>query len=195
MKYTKYLAIAAVAAAAFMQLPAPASAADTYALDISHTQIRFAVTRGGWTEIAGWFKKFDGSIVFDEANVGNSKVSATIETESFDSGWDARNRHLRSPAFFNAKEFPAMTFTSTKIEKTGAKTGRMTGNLTLLGKTKPVTLDIRFNRKAAHPRNKKTFVGFTATGSLKRSDYGMTFLLGPVADEVRIRIEALAVKK
>jgi polyisoprenoid-binding protein YceI len=195
MKYTKYLTIAAVAAIGFMQTPSPATAAETYALDKAHTQIRFAVTRGGWTEIVGWFKKFDGSIVFDEADVGNSKISATIQTESFDSGWDARNKHSRSPAFFNAKEFPAMTFTSTKIEKTGAKTGHMTGNLTLLGKTKPVTLDIRFNRKAAHPRSKKTFVGFTATGSLKRSDYGMTFLLGPVADQVRIRIEALAVKQ
>ena len=71
----------------------------------------------------------------------------------------------------------------------------MTGNLTLLGKTNRVTLDIKFNRKAAHPRIKKTFVGFTAIGILKRSDYGMRFLLPAIGDEVRIRIEALAVRK
>ena len=127
--------------------------------------------------------------------MSNSKISVSIRTGSLDTGWDARNKHLRSPAFFNAKELPEMTFTSTKIEKTGPKTGRMTGNLTLLGKTNPVTMDIKYNRKAAHPRIKKTFVGFTAIGTLKRSDYGMRFLLPGIGDGVRIRIEALAVRK
>ncbi|NQV56548.1 MAG: polyisoprenoid-binding protein [Rhodospirillales bacterium] len=191
----KYLTIVTIAIAGFIQSPIPANAAETYALDKAHTQIRFAITRGGWTEIAGWFKKFDGTITFDEANVSNSKVDVTIQTESLDTGWEARDKHLRSPAFFNAKEMPTMSFTTSKIEKTGAKTGRMTGNLTLLGVIKPVTLDIKFNRKSVHPRNKMTFAGFTATGTLKRSDYGMKFLLPTVGDEVRIHIEALASRK
>jgi polyisoprenoid-binding protein YceI len=195
MYYTKFIAIAGAALLGLSQIPAPLLAAETYTLDKAHTQIRFAITRGGWTEIAGWFKEFDGTISFDEAEVSNSKISVSIRTGSLDTGWDARDKFLRSPAFFNAKELPEMAFTSTKIEKTGPKTGRMTGNLTLLGKTNPVTLDIKFNRKAAHPRIKKTFVGFTAIGILKRSDYGMRFLLPAIGDEVRIRIEALAVRK
>ncbi|MFP6734610.1 MAG: YceI family protein [Rhodospirillales bacterium] len=195
MYYTKFIAIAGAALLGLSQIPAPLLAAETYTLDKAHTQIRFAITRGGWTEIAGWFKEFDGTISFDEAEVSNSKISVSIRTGSLDTGWDARDKFLRSPAFFNAKELPEMTFTSTKIEKTGPKTGRMTGNLTLLGKTNPVTLDIKFNRKAAHPRIKKTFVGFTAIGILKRSDYGMRFLLPGIGDGVRIRMEALAVRK
>ena len=180
MHFSKLLIIS-TAILALSQSPAPLLAAETYTLDKAHTQIRFAITRGGWTEIAGWFKEFEGTISFEEADVSNSKISATIRTGSLDTGWDARNKHLRSPAFFNAKELPEMTFTSTKIEKTGPITGRMTGTLTLLGKTNPVTMDIKFNRKAAHPRIKKTFVGFTAIGTLKRSDYGMRFLFtGPM---------------
>lgn len=172
-----------------------AHAGDVYALDKPHSQIKFSVNRGGWTRVAGWFGKFDGQIDFDEGNVANSKISATVQTGSINTGFQRRDAHLKSPDFFNAKEFPTMTFTSTKIEKTGAKTGKMTGNLTLLGVTKPVTLDITFNRKAPHPRNKKMFVGFSAKGKLMRSDYGMKFIIPTVSDEVQIEIEALAALK
>tara|TARA_B100000315_G_scaffold260478_1_gene322232 strand:- start:1636 stop:2223 length:588 start_codon:yes stop_codon:yes gene_type:complete len=195
MKLIKLLSIAAVAATLSFGYQPSAKAGETFALDKPHTQIKFSVNRGGWSRVAGWFTKFDGSINFDEANVGNSSVSATIDTASLDTGFAARNKHLRSPAFFNVKEFPTMTFKSTKIEKTGAKTGKMTGNLTLLGVTKPVTLDVVFNRKAPHPRNKMMFAGFTATGKINRADYGMKFLIRAVSNEVQIEIQALSVKK
>ena len=188
------LAVLGAIALSVFQLPA-AQAGDIYMLDKAHTQIKFSVNRGGWTRIAGWFGKFDGSIDFDEANVENSSVETTIETGSINTGFKRRDKHLVSPDFFNAIEFPTMTFKSTKIEKTGANSGKMTGDLTLLGVTKPVVMSIKFNRKAAHPRIKKTFVGFSATGELKRSDYGMKFALRGIGDEVRIAIEALAVRK
>ena len=186
MRLRLLFAIFAVAAFVFTGSQAPAKAGDMFALDKPHTQIKFSVNRGGWSRVAGWFEKFDGAINFDQANVANSSVEATISTASINTGFAKRDAHLRSPDFFNAKEFPNMTFKSTKVEKTGAKTGKMMGNLTLLGVTKPVTLEVTFNRLAAHPRNKKTFAGFTARGKIKRSDYGMTFILKAVSDEVEI---------
>jgi len=170
-------------------------AADTYAIDKPHTQIKFSVSRGGWTNMAGWFEKFDGTIKFDEADVTKSSVEATIDTGSINTGFKRRDAHLASPDFFNAKEIPTMTFKSTKVEKTGDKTGKVTGDFTMLGVTKQVVLDVTFNRKAAHPRNKKTFTGFSAVGKIKRSDFGMKYGLGGIGDEVTIEIEALAVLK
>ena len=195
MKVIKLLSIAAAAFAFSLAYQPTVQAADTYALDKPHTQIKFSVNRGGWTRIAGWFSKFDGSVNFDEADVGKSSVNATIQTGSINTGFAKRDAHLRSPDFFNAKEFPTMTFKSTKIEKTGAKTGIMSGNLTMLGVTKPVTLDVVFNRKAISPRNKKTFAGFTAKGKINRADFGMKFILKAVSNEVQIEIQALTVKK
>lgn len=195
MRLMTTCAVAIVAAGTFLTVQSPAIAADAYALDKPHTQIKFSVVRGGWTRIAGMFQKFDGTIMFDEADVSKSSVEATIDTSSIFTGFAKRDAHLRSPDFFNAKEIPTMTFKSTKVEKTGAKTGKMSGMLTMLGVTKPVTLDVTFNRKAAHPRNKKTFTGFSAKGSINRSDFGMKFILKAVTDKVDIEIEALAVKK
>ena len=136
----------------FLAGPQGATAQDKYVLDKSHSVIGFSIMRFGYSKITGRFIEFSGSFVFDEANISNSKVSTKIGTASIYSGWPARDKHLRSPGFFNVKEFPEMTFTSTKVEKTGAKTGKITGNLTMLGVTKPVTLDVTFFRKGLHPQ-------------------------------------------
>jgi polyisoprenoid-binding protein YceI len=170
------------------------TAGEIYSLDKSHTQIKFSVNRGGWTRIAGWFEKFDGNISFDQENVTTSSVEAIIQASSINTGFSRRDAHLRSPDFFNSKEFPTIKFQSINVEKTGNKTGKMTGNLTMLGVTKPITLDVVFNRKANHPRNNRVFSGFSARGKLNRSDFGMSFILRAVSDEVLIEIEALAVK-
>ncbi len=195
MKLVKLISAAAVVFAFSTAYQPTAQAADTFVLDKPHTQIKFSVDRGGWTRIAGWFGKFDGSVTFDEADVSKSSVNATIQTASLDTGFAKRNAHLRSPDFFSVKEFPTMTFKSTKIEKTGAKTGKMTGDLTLHGVTKSVTLDVVFNRKSPHPRSKKIFAGFTAKGKINRADFGMKFILKAVSNEVQIEIQALTVKK
>lgn len=192
-KTTTIIAAAALALPAFA-ISAPSAAAEKFVLDKPHTQILFSIDRGGWTRISGWFEKFDGEVMFDRADVSKSKVTAKIMAESVNTGFAARDRHLRNPDFFNAKEFPEITFESTSIAKTGEKTGKMTGNLTLLGVTKPVTLDVTFNRLAASRRNGRTYAGFTATGRINRGDYGMGFGLGPISPVVDIRIEALTVK-
>ena len=195
MKLFKTLVIAAAVIMPVALLNAPAISADTFTLDKPHSQISFFIKRMGYTNIGGWFRKFDGEVMFDANNVANSQIKATIMTSSIDTGFKKRDDHLRSPSFFNAKEFPEMTFVSTNVEKTGAKTGKMTGNLTLLGVTKPVTLDVTFNKLAPHPRNKKVFAGFTATGTLDRTAFGMKFGSPGISPKVMVRIEALTQKK
>jgi polyisoprenoid-binding protein YceI len=187
------LAVGAVTLAGF-QSPV-AQAGDIYLLDKPHTQIIFSINRGGLTRLTGWFEKFEGMIDFDDSNVSNSRVEVTIQTGSLKSGFMRRDKHFVSPDFFNVKEFPTATFKSTKIEKTGANMGKITGDLTLLGVTNTVILTTRFNKKAVHPRSKKTFAGFSATGTFKRSDFGMKFLIANGSDEVKLAIEALAVLK
>src|SRR5690606_15131983 len=100
--------------------------------------------------------------------------------------------HLKSADFFDVKKFPEARFVSTKVEKTGEKTGKVTGDLTLNGVTKPVTLDVTFNNKGPHPMNQKPTVGFSATGTVKRSDFGIKYALPAVTDEVQLQIEAEA---
>jgi polyisoprenoid-binding protein YceI len=109
-----------------------------------------------------------------------------------DEKWDT---HLKSPDFFNVEKFPTMTFKSTKIEKTGEKTGKITGDLTLLGVTKPVTLDVTFNNAAKHPMADEYHAGFTAEGTIKRSAFGMNFGVPMVGDDVKIHINVEAVRE
>ncbi len=191
MRLITSLIAAAIATLLLLAAPDGAAAQNKYALDKSHSVIGFSIMRFGYSKITGRFADFSGSFSFDEANVANSKVSAKIATASIYSGWPARDKHLRAPSFFNVKEFPEINFTSTKVEKTGAKTGKITGNLNLLGVNKPVTLDVNFNRKAMHPRMQKVFAGFEAKGTIDRTAFGMTFLAPRVAAKVDIVLHIL----
>lgn len=169
-----------------------ARAAETFKVDRDHTNIVFIVNHLGYSRMIGQFQEFDGQFAFDEQAVENSSVELTIKTASVDTDHQARDDHLRSPDFFNAAEFPEMTFKSTKIEKTGDKTGKITGDLTLLGVTKPVTLDVTFNQKAPHPLpqyNGVLVAGFSATTKLLRSDFGMKTFVPAIGDEIEIIIE------
>lgn len=172
-------------------------AAETFRLDKEHANVVFLVDHVGLSKMIGRFTDVDGQFTFDESNLEANKVTVTIKTESVDTNHKARDDHLRSVDFFNAKEFPTMTFVSTRVEKTGEKTGKLHGNLTLLGVTKPVVLDVTFNKRGEHPvarYNKVIAAGFSARGTVKRSDFGMKFALGGVGDEVQILIEVEGTK-
>ena len=186
--------IAALGVLAFFRFDiADSEAAETYKIDLAHTTIGFSILRQGYNNLIGGFRDFSGTIVFDEKNVSDSKVEVTIKTASFYSGWGPRDKDLRSPNFFNVQEFPEMKFTSTKIVKTGDKTGTMVGNLTLLGVTKPVTLAAKFNRRGSSKN--KTFSGFSATGILDRTQWGMDRFAKFVGPQVKLTIEVLALKQ
>lgn len=175
--------------------PTARAAPMTFTVNKPHTIVSFSVNRQGLTEMLGRFTKVDGEFTVDRDNPTASSATLTIDTSSIFTGFEARDKHLRSPDFFNVQEFPEMKFVSTKVEHTGGDIAKLTGNLTLLGVTKPVTLDVTFNGINPHPRTKKDFAGFSARGTLKRSDFGMKYQVGPIGDEVSLRIELLGETK
>jgi len=169
---------------------AAAQAADTYAIDPVHTQVLFFVNHLGYSNSQGEFLKFDGSYRFHPADWGGASVNVTIDTASLSMNDDAWDKHLKSPDFFNVEKYPQMSFRSTKVEKIGDNTGRIDGELTLLGVTKPVTLDVRFNKAAEFPTNKKFKSGFSATTTIKRSEWGLSYGVPfGIGDDVDIRLE------
>lgn len=170
------------------------AAPQAYSLDPSHSTVAFVLDHMGYAKMLGRFNSVAGDIQFDKDAVEKSSVKVTIDAASVDTNHAKRDEHLRSPDFFNAKEFPKLTFTSTVIEKTGDKSGRMTGTLTLLGVSKPVVLDVTFNKDANSPVSKKDTVGFSARGTLKRSDFGMKYGVPAIGDDVTLMIEVEAVK-
>ncbi len=186
----RYLALStAVAGLLGLIAAGPANAAE-YAIDPAHTQANFRINHMGFSTIWGRFNEESGVIVFDPDNVEASSVDIVIQTASVDTNHHDRDEHLRSPDFFNSAEFPEMTFKSTSITKTGENTGTMTGDLTLLGVTKPVTLDVVFNKVGTYPWDDSTeVVGFSATTVIDRADFGMTYGAED-GDNIEINIEA-----
>jgi polyisoprenoid-binding protein YceI len=168
------------------------AAPKTYTFDKAHTQILFFVNHLGFSNSNGKFLQFDGGFTFDEAQPTAGTVEVSINTNSInmdDAKWED---HLKEKDFFNTEKFPTMTFKSTKVDLTGEKTAKLTGDLTLLGVTKPVTLDVTFNKCGAHPMSSAPTCGFSARGQLKRSEWGMTHGVPMVGDDVELRIEVEA---
>ncbi|AWJ93673.1 polyisoprenoid-binding protein (plasmid) [Azospirillum baldaniorum] len=187
--------LATAALSALVALPLTAQAAPVaYKLDPAHTAVVFIVDHLGFAKAMGRFNTFAGELSFDKDAADKSSLSVTIDTTSVDTNHAKRDEHLKSPDFFNAKEFPKMTFKSTKIETTGDKTGKLHGDLTLLGVTKPVVLDVTFNKDGVSPASKQETVGFSARGTIKRSDFGMKYGVPNIGDDIQIIIESEAVK-
>lgn len=155
MRATKTLPIGGLLLAAL----AGPIAAEEFLIDGIHTEVIFSVAHQGYSQLFGWFREFNGEISFDPAAPEKTKVRVVVDTASIDTnqskrypnGTASRDETLRGPGFFNVKEFPTMTFESTSVEKTGDKTGRLNGNLTLLGVTKPIVFDVTFNKLAPNP--------------------------------------------
>lgn len=172
--------------------PMVAAKAQVYSFDVRHTQIYFTVNHLGFSNSTALLSLKEGSLTLDQANMSNSKADVTIDVASLQFGDKTWNEHMADKKFFNSSAFPTMKFVSTKVEMSSATGGKLTGNLTMLGVSKPVTLDFTVNKIDANPMSKKPYAGFSATGSLKRSDFGMSAYLPSIGDEVKIRIEAEA---
>ncbi|HVY87306.1 MAG TPA: YceI family protein [Hyphomonadaceae bacterium] len=194
-------AAAFLAAPAFAQTTAPAGA---YASDRPHTSITWQGLHNGLAWYTARFTNFDIQLQFNPADVTKSKVTATIDPKSVETDF-ARTRPVTdkrdfneevgtSEQWLNGKKFPTITFASTSITKTGEASGKMTGNLTFLGVTKPVTLDVSYVGNRPDPRTGKHKVGFQVSGSFKRSEWGMP-IGGPVGDEIRIQINTEMLQK
>lgn len=183
-------------AAAFAVSAAAAHAApEKYELDSSHSQVVFSYNHLGFSTTFGMFSGFAGEIMFDAENPAASSVSVSMPVMSMFTGWEQREEHFMSEDFFGASEGDMVTFTSTGIEVTGDTTAKITGDLSMNGVTKSVVLDATLNQKAdAHPMNNKPWLGFDATTTLLRSDFGVDKFTPFVSDEVEVRISIEAGK-
>lgn len=179
---------------ALLPLSAPALAEpERYTADKWHTRIYFSVDHMGLSNYRGRFTEFEIDFMFDEKNLSNSHVDVTIPVASIDTFSPELNEKMPNEMFFNEAEYPAIHFSSTRIEKTGAGTALMTGNLTIKGKTLPITLDVTYNKKVLHPRFNLNNVGFSATGRLDSRAYGVNrlpdWMVGQWVD-LQIELEA-----
>ncbi len=169
-----------------------------YDLDASHSQIVFTYDHFGFSTTTGMFSGFEGEIMFDADAPGDSSVSVSFPAETMITGWDARSEHfLQSGDFFKIGEFPEVTFVSTGIEVTGEDTALITGDLTMNGMTKELVLDATLTKAGPYPAGPaqgKPAAGFSATGTVLRSDFGLGMFAPYVSDEVAIdlSIEAVA---
>ena len=177
------------ALALMFTLPLTATAAP-WVLDASHTRIGFAIDHMGYSTTYGQFKTHQGTVDYDPAQPAQTKIKFTIDTTSLDTDWAPRDDHLLGADFFNAKQHPTMTFVSSQYTPLGGNKARVDGQLTLLGMSQPVTLDVTLNKHAVSPLTKLDTIGFKATTLIKRSQWGMTTFLPAVADEVHISIDA-----
>ena len=190
----KRLLAAVIAGAVLSAAAAPAFAAEVaYKLDPSHTETTFTIDRFGFTSIIGIFAKSEGTIWLDEAAPEKSRVEATVEVGSLQAGHPGREEHLTGERWLNAAKNPTMTFKSTKVEKTGADTAKVTGDMTIMGVTLPATLDVKLNKIGTAPNSPKKQAGFTITGAISRKAFGSANAAGVIGDSVSIRIEALAI--
>lgn len=169
-------------------------AADTYTLDASHSQVVFNYNHLGFSTTYGMFSGFEGEISYDEANPAASSVSVSMPVMSMFTGWEQRDSHFMSGDFFGAEEGDMVTFTSTSIEVTGDDTALITGDLSMNDVTKSVVLDAKLNKADTHPMANKAWLGFDATTTLKRSDFGVGAFAPVVSDEVEVMISIEAQK-
>jgi polyisoprenoid-binding protein YceI len=176
---------------------APASANTAFDIDTVHSSAVFRIQHAGVSNFHGVFEKITGSVTWDKASPESLKIDATIDAASVDSGNDGRDKHLAGPDFFNSKEHPSITFKSSAVKKTGDNTFDVTGDLTLIGKTKPVTIKVVHTGEKDAGARFGYRAGFDATFTIKRSDFGMTYGVaqGTLGDEVTLMVGFAAVRK
>ncbi|QFT93365.1 hypothetical protein FIU86_10985 [Roseovarius sp. THAF9] len=170
------------------------AAQEQYNLDPSHSQVVFTYEHLGFSTTYNVFTGFEGEIMFDQEEPANSSVSVSIPVMSMYTGWEKRLEHFMSDDMFGAEEGDMITFTSTGIEVTGDTTAEITGDLTINGTTKSVVLDAELNKADTHPMQEKQWVGFDATTTLMRSDYGLDYAAPAVSDELQVMISIEAEK-
>lgn len=177
----------------FFILSTAISAAETYQLDPSHTAVQWHINHLGFSNPSGkWMAQ--GTLILDQEKPQNSKVDATIQVKNVLTGVPALDEHLTVSPFFNVKQFPTARFVSDKVTLVDQTHARVDGAVTINGISKPLTLNVTFNKIGENPINHKMSVGFSATGELKRSDFGMKAYLPALGDKVDLIIEAEANK-
>lgn len=183
-------------AALFLLSPVPAEAApERYNFDKTHTQILFFVNHLGFSMSQGEFHDYDGYFIFDRENPENSYVEVEIRAASIDMDDEKWDAHMKNEDFFHVEKHPVITFKSTNIEQFSEDSANITGDLTMLGVTKPVTLTTTLNKTGRHPFNQKYVAGLSATATVKRSEFGMNYGLPLIGEEAEIRLEIEGIRE
>jgi len=170
-----------------------AAQAESYTIDPAHTYPNFSISHLGFSTMHGRFDKTSGKITLDRAAKSGS-VDISIETVSVSTGFAKRDDHLRSPDFFNAAEFPAITYKSSSVKFKGDAPASVEGTLIMNGVSKPLTLNIDAFKCGVHPMSKKDVCGANATAEFKRSDFGIKYGLPGVGDDIKLVLEVEASK-
>ena len=178
-------------AAIALMVGAPAAPQSSqWQLDPAHSSAQFAVRHMGISNVRGTFTKLSGTARYEPADSKNDSVEVTIEVASVDSRVEMRDNDLRSDHFFDVQKYPTITFRSTKVESAGADKLKITGDLTIRGITKPVTLDVDGPSKPVKDGQGRLHMGVSATATVNRTDFGMTGYQGIVGNEVTLTIDA-----
>ncbi|MDB5688958.1 MAG: hypothetical protein JWL91_834 [Sphingomonas bacterium] len=189
------LSLAAMAVPTFVtaQMPgAPDAArvtAGTYKVDPNHTQVVWSVNHLGFSNLYGMFGAKGGSLTIDPKNLAAAKVSIEFSTADLSVTSTQFGTHLKSGDFFDVSKFPTATFVSTGVQASGTS-AKIMGNLTVHGVTRPVTLDAKLMGAGPNPMSKAATVGFTATATVKRSEFGLGMATPVVSDDVTLHITA-----
>ncbi len=175
--------------------------ADIWQIDPMHTNVEFTVRHMMISNVKGQFQKTSGTITVNGSDPATAKIDATIDASSIDTRVEKRDMHLKSPDFLDVAKYPTITFKSTKVEAEGPNKFKVTGDLTLHGVTKPVVLEVEQSGPPIHDPMGNTRAGASATTTIKRSDFGLTWNKAleaggvMVGDEVAISIDVEAIKK
>ena len=164
----------------------------SYEIDPAHTSVTFSVNHLGISTLVGRFNNVEGDITL--APKGDSSIEVSIETASVDTNHEKRDEHLRGPDFFNAKQYPVMKFSASKFDFSGDKSERITGKLSLHGKTKPVMLTVEPIGAGDDPWGGYR-AGYKATTVIKRSEFGMDFMPGGIGDDISVTLNIEAIKQ
>lgn len=197
----KKLLALAIVAFGFSAQPVLAES-QTYKFDKKHTEVLFSYRHLGLSRAYAGFNSVDGVLKLDRAAPEKSSVNVIIDVNSLDTGLSGFNKHLRAKDFFHSTKYPKATFVSTKVKKVSGNIFKVTGNLTIKGKTKPVNLDLKLVADKEHPmakfnpKMKGTYVvAFSGKTVIKRSDFGMGLYVPATSDEVEIIIETEMLRK
>ena len=174
---------------------ASAALPSQWQLDDSHTRVGFSVNHLGFSTTMGHFNDVKGVVNYDVKAPSKTNMSFTIATDSIDTNWDARDEHLKKAEFFNVAKYPTMTFKSTSVKFMNPQQAKVTGDFTMLGQTKPLTLDVTLNKIANSPLTKEPVIGFRATGNIDRAAYGMTAFADGITTNVPIQIDGELIEK
>jgi len=178
-RITLIAAIAMVSIATFAQ---------TWSLDKSHAKLGFTITHLMISDVEGSFKTFDVTLTASKEDFSDAIITLTADVNSINTDNEKRDGHLKSPDFFDAAKYPALSFKSKSFTHVSGKNYKLTGDLTMHGITKTITLDVIYNGTITHPMTKKLVAGFKVSGTFKRSDFGIgsTFPGSVLSDDVNL---------